>query len=97
MQVDESKDTVSSGGWRSEYERPIYFVETRQGHICSWCTLVGDEIILQSHPLSPVPTRILKYPQEADVIGQVVGVAMNWSLIVEISRFRVKLTEGVEH
>jgi transcriptional regulator with XRE-family HTH domain len=76
VQVDEARDTVSPGGWRSEYERPIYFVETRQGYICSWCTLSGDEIILQSHPLSPVPTRILKYPQEADVVGQVVGVAM---------------------
>jgi len=76
VQVDESKDIVAPSGWRSEYERPIYFVETRNGHICSWCTLVGDEIILQSHPLSPVPARILKYPQEADVIGQVVGVAM---------------------
>jgi len=76
VQVDESKDTVSPGGWRSEYERPIYFVETRHGHICSWCTLVGDDIILQSHPLSPVPARILKFPQEADVVGQVVGVAM---------------------
>jgi transcriptional regulator with XRE-family HTH domain len=76
VQVDESKDVVSMGGWRSEYERPIYFVETRNGHICSWCTLVGDDIILQSHPLSPVPARILKHPQEADVVGQVVGVAM---------------------
>jgi len=76
VQVDESKDVVSAGGWRSEYERPIYFVETRQGHICSWCSLVGDELILQSHPLSPVPARVLKYPQEADVVGQVVGVAM---------------------
>jgi transcriptional regulator with XRE-family HTH domain len=76
VQVDESKDTVSPGGWRSEYERPIYFVETRHGHICSWCSLVGDEIILQSHPLSPVPARVLRYPQEAEVVGQVVGVAM---------------------
>lgn len=76
VQVDESKDVVSPGGWRSEYERPIYFVETRHGHVCSWCTLVRDEIVLQSHPLSPVPARVLKYPQEADVVGQVVGVAM---------------------
>jgi transcriptional regulator with XRE-family HTH domain len=76
VQVDESKDIVSSGGWRSEYERPIYFVETRHGHICSWCSLVGDEIILQSHPLSPVPAKVLRYPQEAEVVGQVVGVAM---------------------
>jgi transcriptional regulator with XRE-family HTH domain len=76
VQVDESRDTVAAGGWRSEYERPIYFVETRNGHICCWCSLVGDEIILQSHPLSPVPARVLRYPQEAEVVGQVVGVAM---------------------
>jgi transcriptional regulator with XRE-family HTH domain len=76
VQVDESRDAVAAGGWKSEYERPIYFVETRNGHICSWCSLVGDEIILQSHPLSPVPARVLRYPQEADVVGQVVGVAM---------------------
>jgi transcriptional regulator with XRE-family HTH domain len=76
VQVDESRDTVAAGGWKSEYERPIYFVETRNGHICSWCSLVGEEIILQSHPLSPVPARVLRFPQEADVVGQVVGVAM---------------------
>jgi transcriptional regulator with XRE-family HTH domain len=76
VQVDESRDTVTAGTWRSEYERPIYFVETRTGHVCCWCSLAGDEITLQSHPLSPVPTRILRHPQEADVVGQVVGVAM---------------------
>ena len=54
----------------------MYFVETRQGYICSWCTLVGDDIILQSHPLSPVAACVLRYPQEAEVVGQVVGVAM---------------------
>lgn len=76
LQVDETKNRVREGGWRSEYERPIYFVETRDGHTCCWCTLTRDEIILQSHPLSPVATRVLRYPQEADVIGQVVGVAL---------------------
>jgi transcriptional regulator with XRE-family HTH domain len=76
VQVDESRDTVTAGTWRSEYERPIYFVETRTGYICCWCSLLGDEITLQSHPLSPVPARILRHPQEADVVGQVVGVAM---------------------
>ncbi len=76
VQVDESKDTVVAGGWRSEHERPIYFVETRTGHICCWCSLSREEIILQPHPLSPVPARVLKYPQEAEVVGQVVGVAM---------------------
>jgi transcriptional regulator with XRE-family HTH domain len=76
VQVDESKNKVVEGGWRSEYERPIYFVETRDGHTCCWCALSGDSIILQPHPLSPTPARVLPYPQEAEVIGQVVGVAI---------------------
>jgi len=76
VQVDESKNRVLDGGWRSEYERPIYFVETRSGHTCCWCSLVGEQIVLQPHPLSPVMARILRYPQEAEVVGQVVGVAM---------------------
>ena len=52
------------------------FVETRDGHTCSWCSMRREEIILQPHPLSPVPVRILRHPQEAEVLGQVVGVAM---------------------
>ena len=76
IQVDESRNRVVEGSWRSEYERPIYFVETRDGHTCSWCSMRREEIILQPHPLSPVPVRILRHPQEAEVLGQVVGVAM---------------------
>lgn len=76
VQVDEDRSRVEEGKWRSEFERPIYFVETREGHICCWCSVRRGEIVLQSHPLSPVPPRILKHPQEAEVIGQVVGVAM---------------------
>jgi transcriptional regulator with XRE-family HTH domain len=76
LQVDEERSRVEEGQWRSELERPIYFVETREGHVCCWCSLKRGEIVLQSHPLSPVAPRILKHPQEAEVIGQVVGVAM---------------------
>lgn len=76
IQVDESRNRVIEGSWRSEYERPIYFVETREGHTCCWCSMRREEIILQPHPLSPVPVRILRHPQEAEVLGQVVGVAM---------------------
>jgi hypothetical protein len=76
IQVDEAKSKVVEGSWRSEYERPIYFVETRDGHTCCWCSMRKDEIILQPHPLSPSPVRILRHPQEAEVIGQIVGVAM---------------------
>ena len=76
LQVDESRNKVVEGMWRTEYERPIYFVETREGFTCCWCSVKRDTIVLQPHPLSPVAVRILRHPQDAEVIGQVVGVAM---------------------
>ncbi|HKV92498.1 MAG TPA: helix-turn-helix transcriptional regulator [Candidatus Angelobacter sp.] len=76
VQVDERRTRVEEKKWRSELERPIYFIETREGYVCCWCSVRRGEIVLQSHPLSPVPARILKHPQEAEVLGQVVGVAM---------------------
>ena len=76
IQIDEERNKVTEGSWRSEYERPIYFVETRDGHTCCWCSMRKDDLILQPHPLSPVQVRVLRHPQEAEVIGQVVGVAM---------------------
>jgi transcriptional regulator with XRE-family HTH domain len=76
LQVDESRNKIVAGMWRSEYERPIYFVETREGYTCSWCSLKGDQIILQPHPLSPAAVRVMRHPQEAEVLGRVVGVAL---------------------
>ncbi len=76
VQVDEAKNKVGEGPWRSEFERPIYFVEMRDGYTCCWCSVKRDSIVLQPHPLSSVSVRVLKYPQEAEVLGQVVGVAM---------------------
>ncbi|MGH9503381.1 MAG: helix-turn-helix domain-containing protein [Terriglobales bacterium] len=82
LQVDETRNKIEQSLWRSELERPIYFVETREGYTCCWCSLKGDRIVLHSHPLSPVPVRVLRHPQEAEVIGQVVGIALKlgeWS------------------
>ncbi len=79
IQIDESRNRVLKGHWKSEYERPIYLVETRAGKTCCWCTLNNGEIILQPHPLSPCPAMALRHPQDAEVIGQVVGVAMKLS------------------
>ena len=76
VQIDETKNVVHEGGWPSEFERPIYFVETREGFFCSWCSVKGAQLIVQPHPLSPVAPRILRHPQDAEVLGQVVGIAM---------------------
>lgn len=78
LQIDERRNKVIEAQWRSEYERPIYFVEMREGFACCWCRMQENRIVLQPHPLSPVNVREFKYPQEAEVLGQVVGIAMRF-------------------
>jgi transcriptional regulator with XRE-family HTH domain len=76
VQIDESRCEVEQRLWRSEYERPIYFVETREGFVCSWCSIAGDKLVIQPHPLSPVAPRTVRHPQDAEILGRVIGVAM---------------------
>jgi len=61
---------------RSEFDRPIYFVDLRNEYVCSWCELVEDKLLLLAHPLSPIKTRVFVFEKEAEIIGQVTGVAM---------------------
>jgi transcriptional regulator with XRE-family HTH domain len=75
--VDETRCRVATAGWISELDRPVYFIEHRQGYRCAWCSLHGDTLLVHSHPSSQVQTEILA-AGEFDIIGQVIGVAMRF-------------------
>jgi transcriptional regulator with XRE-family HTH domain len=74
--IDDTKRKIVNSGWNSEFERPIYFLEHRDGYLCGWCTLREGVIIVQSHPASLCDPRTFRYPDEIEVIGQVMHVAM---------------------
>ncbi|MBM3811263.1 MAG: hypothetical protein FJW20_06455 [Acidimicrobiia bacterium] len=74
--IDESKRKIASGGWTTEFDRPIFFLEHRDGYACSWCNLQDGNLILQPHPSAQEAPMVFDYPNEIDVIGQVTGVAM---------------------
>jgi transcriptional regulator with XRE-family HTH domain len=76
VQIDESLRKIAEGPWRSEYERPIYFLETRDGFVCSWCELNGQMLAVRPHPMSPARTQMFRHGSEVEVLGQVVGIAM---------------------
>jgi transcriptional regulator with XRE-family HTH domain len=76
IQIDETKRRVISDGWSNEFERPIYFLEHRHGYRCGWCADRDGLLIVQAHASSRVAPEVFHYPGEADVIGQVVGIAM---------------------
>lgn len=91
LQIDQSKDEVEAGPWRSEFERPIYWLETREEHLFGWCSCDQKGwITVHAHPLSDVPSRSLRLPQEVEVVGQVVGIAMSLN-----SRHAAKGSEGL--
>jgi transcriptional regulator with XRE-family HTH domain len=76
VMVDDKRNHIVQDGWKNEYERPIYFIEMRDGYRVSWCEVKGGKLTLVPHPVSPVRTQTINFPGDAEVVGQVVGVAM---------------------
>jgi len=77
LQIDESRVRIQQQGWRSEYERPIYFVETRhEGFRVGWCSICEGALTIHVHPLSCTPVKSYRHPQDAEIIGQVIAVSM---------------------
>jgi transcriptional regulator with XRE-family HTH domain len=76
VQVDPRLRKIQQLRWRTEFERPIYFLELRDTYACGWCELQGTELSLLPHPLSACATKRFKFPAEAEIVGQVTGVAM---------------------
>jgi len=74
--LDETKRKIIPSGWTNEFDRPIYFLEHREGYACGWCNLDGNRLVLQPHPASMCNPQVFLFPDEIDVIGQVTGVAM---------------------
>jgi hypothetical protein len=75
--IDETRRKVVNSGWINEFERPIYFLEHRNGYACGWCTLNAAQLVLQPHPSSMCYPEVYSYPDEIEIIGQVTSVAMH--------------------
>lgn len=80
VQIDEGRRRILRDGWTHEHERPIYFIEHREGYSCGWCSESSGFLIVQPHSVSHLIPQIFRYPGDAEVIGQVVAVAMRLDL-----------------
>lgn len=76
LQVDTHIRRSQPADWRTEFDRPIYFFELRDGYTCAWCEVRDSQVTLIPHPLSGCRTRQFAYPDEAEIVGQVTAVAM---------------------
>jgi transcriptional regulator with XRE-family HTH domain len=75
--IDDSKRKIVTSGWTSEFERPIYFLEHREGYVCGWCSMKDGNLIVQPHPASNCDPNVYLYPEEIEVVGQVTRVALS--------------------
>jgi transcriptional regulator with XRE-family HTH domain len=77
VQIDTNvREVLLSSSWRTELDRPIYFVKIPSGYACSWCELKRNKLTLVPHPLSRSRLRHFTYAQDAEIIGRVTGIAM---------------------
>jgi transcriptional regulator with XRE-family HTH domain len=79
VQIDTQKRAICSRkDWTHEFQRPIYFLMTRDSYVCGWCELDknSDWLTLIPHPLSPASSRRWRYRTEIENIGRVIVVAI---------------------
>lgn len=72
--IDTSVRRIEETEWRTEFERPIYFIELHDGHRCGWFAQEGSLLIMHTHPLSRCTPEWWKVPDEAEIVGRVTAV-----------------------
>lgn len=73
--IDQNRRKIAADGWTSEFDRPIYFLEHRDGYRVGWCSIVAGRLLLEPHPSALLSPTLFEY-SDIDVVGQVTGVAM---------------------
>lgn len=82
--IDTTEHSVAGArDWTNDFNRPIYFLVTREGYYCGYCELDRDKewLTLVPYTLSYARTERWKYRKEIEVIGRVVAVNMRLSTL----------------
>lgn len=72
--LDISARQIDDQDWSTEHDRPMYFVELRDGYRCGWFHRDGSRLVMQPHPLSRCLPESWRMPEEAEIVGRVAGV-----------------------
>lgn len=73
LKIDTNQNKIEAAAWRHEYERPIFFIELREGYACGWCELQGNQLLIIPHQSSPAGIQRFTYPREAEIVGRVIA------------------------
>ena len=77
--IDTQKRSIASRReWNHEFDRPIYFLMTREGYVSGFCELdkETDWLTVIPHALSFESNRRWRYRKEIEVVGTVVAAVI---------------------
>lgn len=77
--IDTQKRAIASRReWTNEFNRPVYFLYTRNGYMSGFCELdkAAEWLTIVPHPLSYETSKRWRFKKEIEVIGTVAGVLM---------------------
>lgn len=88
--VDTELRQIEDEQWATEHDRPMYLVDIREGYRCGWFMRSNGMLMMQPHPLSHCAPESWKLPEQAEVIGKVIGVVTRlnepWSFPLQEAR-----------
>jgi hypothetical protein len=93
--VDVSVRRLEKSKWSNEYDRPMYFVELHDGYRCGWFHQEGATLAMHPHPLSRCMPESWKTPDDAEIVGRVVGMVTR--LPVPVRALSPESPESREH
>ena len=76
VQIDDQDTKIDPDPGENEFDRPIYFFQLREEYAYGWCELEEKVLSIIPHSMSGRKTRQFNYPDDIDVVGRVVAVAM---------------------
>jgi len=77
VRIDPRQKKIPIVRWRTDYDRPIFFIELRDRYVCTWCEMHDGRLILIPSQQSNRRTLHLRYPADATIVGRVTGISMD--------------------
>ncbi len=77
VRIDPRQKKIPIVRWRTDHDRPIFFIELRDRYVCTWCEMHDGTLILIPSQQSNRRTQHVRYPVDATIVGRVTGIAMD--------------------
>ncbi|HEU4433394.1 MAG TPA: hypothetical protein VFR51_08360, partial [Pyrinomonadaceae bacterium] len=71
--IDTNQRNPDSIPWNNDFERPIFFIELRDGYACGWCELHGNQLMIVPYHSSQLKIRSFTFRRDAEIVGRVVA------------------------